>query len=343
MGKYCYHASIEGAQHGAKSLDQFLSFANDSGASGAQPSNYLLESDGGFKSVSEIKETFEKYELKLDGISAHCPFWVHTTAWTNSPTIKPFLSEDVASKSADEIEAWAEDYILGLLELCGELGVKILPMFWGTAYGWEIASGYPWGFWAGPGYDLIKEGDDRFASKTAKIRAKANELGIYLAHEIHPGTGAMTADDFLHIVDVCDGDKTLTVNADPSHCWEGEEWESRFRKVGDRVVAAHVKNFVIREGFPLRGMKSDWPDRAMQFVDLGSGDLHMVRYVEMLMNIGYPSRYCKIMGTETAPLVVEAESAYRDLDDCSADGISYTASELVYPIAEGSFEDGMGA
>src|SRR5512146_247917 len=273
MAENCFHPSIEGAQHGAKNLAQFLEYARKSGATGAQPSCYMLQSDKGFKSAKEIKDTFAKAKLSLDGISTHCPFWVHTTAWTGSPTVRPFIPADVAKKSTAEIEKWAEDYVLRLLDLCAELGVKIVPMFWGVAFGWELATGYPWGFWAGPGYDFIKEGQERFVKKTAKIRAHANKLGIYLAHEIHPGTGAMCADDFNLLVDICDGDKCLAVNADPSHCWEGESWETRFLKVASRVYAAHIKNFVIRPGMPLRMMNGNWSQRAMQFVDLPSGDI----------------------------------------------------------------------
>jgi sugar phosphate isomerase/epimerase len=341
--KELFHASVEGAQHGAKSLEDFLAFAKSSGAAGAQPSNYLLEADGGFKSAADIKAAFEAAELKLDGISGHCPFWVHTTAWTGIPTIKPFLSPEVAAKSSDEIEAWAEDYLLRLMDLCAELKIFVLPMFWGVAHGWEAAGGYPWGFWAGPGYDLIKEGNDRFVEKTAKLRSHANQLGIKLAHEIHPGTVAMTADDFNNLVDICDGDECLGVNADPSHCWEGEDWETRFLKVGSRVWGCHVKNFVVRPNIPLRTMAPDWPDRAMQFTDLPSGDLNMVRYAELMIHVGYPQRFCKINNTETAPLVVEAESAYRDLDAASSNGIAYVRDNLVFPVAGGSFEDGMGA
>lgn len=337
------HASIEGAQHGAKSLDQFLAFAKSSGASGAQPSNYLLQDGSGFKSARSIRDAFERHGLALDGISAHCPFWVHTSAWTGTPSIRPFIPAEVAALSPEKIEAWAEDYLLRLFDLCSELKVKILPMFWGVAFGWEVASGYPWGFWAGPGYDLIKEGTERFVTKTARLRAAARQAGLFLAHEIHPGTAAMTAADFNALVAACDGDPCLAVNADPSHCWEGESWEARFRAVAPRVVAAHVKNFTIRPGLPLRTTQPDWKQRAMQFVDLPSGDLNMVRYVEMLIGIGYPARYCQIMGTSTAPLVVEAESAYRDLDACSANGIAYTRDHLCFPLAAGSFEEGMGA
>lgn len=343
MAQVIYHPSVEGAQHGAKSLADFLDYAKAAGAAGVQPSNYMLQDGDGFKSVQEIKDTFEQRGMKLDGVSCHCPIWVHTTAWTGSPTIRPFIPADVAKQSPEKIEQWAETYMLKLMDLCAELGLKILPTFWGVAFGWEVATGYPWGFWAGGDFDLIKEGKERFVTKTAKIRAHANQLGMYLAHEIHPGTGACCADDFNTLVEICDGDKCLTVNADPSHCWEGEDWETRFRKVGDRVYACHVKNFVIRPGFPLRSMRGNWPDRAMQFVDIPSGDLNMVRYVEMLIDVGYPKRYCEITGTATAPLIVEAESAYRDLDATSANGIAYVRDHLCFPLAAGSFEDGMGA
>ncbi|MCH2601523.1 MAG: sugar phosphate isomerase/epimerase [Pedosphaera sp.] len=350
MAKPIYHSSIEGAQHGGKGLDGFLKFAKEAGAAGAQPSNYMLEEDGSdgskFRSASDIKDAFEKNGLKLDGVSGHCAFWVHTSAWTGTKSGHAFIHGQNQNKSPEELEQWYEDYLLRLMDLCAELGIKILPMFWGVSHGWELATGYPWGFWTSPdGGDLNKEGDDRFVSKTAKIRAHAKSLGIYLAHEIHPGTAAMCAEEFGHLVEICDGDETLTVNADPSHCWEGEDWETRFthEAVKDRVYACHVKNFVVRPNVPLRRMDGNWRNRAMQFTDLGSGDLNMVRYVEMLINIGYPNRYNKIMGTETAPLIAETESNYRDPDATAIEGIQYVRDQLCFPVSEGSFEDEMGA
>jgi hypothetical protein len=113
--------------------------------------------------------------------------------------------------------------------------------------------------------------------------------------------------------------------------------------VADRIYAAHVKNHVVRPGFPVRSMQADWARRGMQFTDLPTGDLNMVRYAEMLILAGYPSRYCELMGTKTAPLVVEAESAHRDVDATSANGIAYVRDHLCFPVAAGCFEDGMGA
>ena len=344
MAQACYHPSIEGAQHGAKSLPQFLDYAKAAGAAGVQPSNYMLgNGKGGFLKAKEIQALFSERGMSLDGVSAHCPFWVHTSAWTGTKSGNPFIAPDVAKLPPDKIEKWHETYLLKLMDLAAELGVKTIPMFWGVAFGWELASGYPWGFWSGGGFDLLKEGQERFVKKTAKLRAHANKLGLKLCHEIHPGTGAMTADDFLMLVKICDNDPCLAVNADPSHCWEGESWENRFLKVGPYVYACHVKNFVIRPNIPLRLMEGNWGKRAMQFTDLASGDLNMQRYTELLIHIGYPQRYCQLTGAKTAPLIVEAESAHKDLDYTSANGIGYVRDNLCYPVASGSFEDGMGA
>lgn len=350
MAKNAFHPSIEGAQHGAKSLEQFLDYAKAAGAAGAQPSNYMLQGPkGGLRKAQDIKDIFESRGMRLDGISAHCPFWVHTSIWTGTKSGNPFIPLDVLKMPVTKIEEWHESYLLRLMDLAAALGVKVMPMFWGVAFGWELATGYPWGFWAGPDksksgkFDLLAEGKERFVKKTQKLRDHARKRGIYLCHEIHPGTGASTADDFNMLVDICGGDACLGVNADPSHCWEGEDWETRFLKVGSRIQAAHIKNFVIRRGFPLRAMQADWPKRAMQFTDLASGDINMQRYAELLLHVGYRDRYCKLHGTTSAPLVVEAESAHKELDYCSADGIRYVKENFCWPSAGGSFEEGMGA
>ncbi|TSC94805.1 MAG: Xylose isomerase domain protein TIM barrel [Parcubacteria group bacterium Licking1014_1] len=339
-----FHASVEGAQHGAKGFDGFLKFASYAGAAGCQPSNFMLEDGkGGFLPPAYIKRKFAERGLMFDGISAHCPFWVHTTAWTGSKTMKSFLPASLTAASVEKIEDWAKDYIFRLLDLCADLGVKVVPMFWGTAWGWEVATGYPWGFWKGPGYDLIAEGDDRFVNLTEVVRNRANSFGIVLAHEIHPGTGAMCASDFLHIVKICDGDGCLGVNKDDSHCWEGESWQTRFDLVADRVYGCHMKNHYVRPGHPLRSMIPDWSSRPMQFTALDRGDIDLLRSTEQLIRIGYSRRYCILTSAKTAPLVVEAEGAYENLDAISARGIKWVRDNCCFNVAEGSFEDGMGA
>ena len=58
MAQSIFHPSIEGAQHGAKSLPDFLDYARLAGASGAPPSNYMLHGGKLFKSAKEIQDAF---------------------------------------------------------------------------------------------------------------------------------------------------------------------------------------------------------------------------------------------------------------------------------------------
>ncbi len=106
MAKPIYHSSIEGAQHGGKGLEGFLSFAKEAGAAGAQPSHYMFE-DGdtgeAFKNPQDIRDTFEKHGLKLDGVSGHCAFWVHTSSWTGTKSGHPFIHGPNQDKSPEEL------------------------------------------------------------------------------------------------------------------------------------------------------------------------------------------------------------------------------------------------
>ena len=285
-----FEVSLEGAQHGAKSLREFLAFAKKAGAPGAQPSSFQLQAkDGSLLSAKEVKEVFDSLGMRCHGVSGHCHFWVLGTAHTGSPTIKPFIPASVASLSVDKIEEWCESYILRLFDVCAAMGVNIMPMFWGLYWGWEVASGYPWSFWQGPGYDLIKEGDERFLAKTERIRQEAAARGIYLCHEIHPNTGASCADDFLHMRALVDKHSTyrncVVVQADPSHSWAGEDWQTRFAKVGHLIYGVHMKNHYVRKGHPLLSMHSDWKDRGMQFCMLDRGDIDMVRFTELFFQL----------------------------------------------------------
>ena len=58
--------------------------------------------------------------------------------------------------------------------------------------------------------------------------------------------------------------------------------------------------------------------------DIGSGDLNMTRYAEMLINVGYPQRYCQVMGTKTAPLNARdkraREGGINGIDGSQAEG-----------------------
>jgi hypothetical protein len=48
-------------------------------------------------------------------------------------------------------------------------------------------------------------------------------------------------------------------------------------------------------------MEPGWQKRAMQFVDIGSGDLNMTRYVELLITHGISAKVLSGHGPEDRP------------------------------------------
>ena len=341
-----FHPSIELGQHSGKGLKGAATFAKNAGATGVILSNFLLQKDdeGTLLPASEIEACTDAIGVHIDAVSAHCPFWAHTSAWTGTKSFHKFVPTAVTKMELKAAEQWLEDYILRVLDCCAALGVKTVAMFWGVAQGWELATGYPWAMWEGPGYDLVKEAKDRFPQMTKKIRDHARALGIKLCHEIHPNTFAMCARDFEMTVQICDGDECLAALADPSHTGEGEDFRTRFLHpaVRERLFLAHVKDMVVRRAMALRCMEPDWKNRPMHFTALGKGDLNLTEFVNVLFEAGYGQRYCKLVGSESAPLAAEAESAHQGLDETAAQGIAFVRDQLCFDVATVSFEKQMG-
>ena len=71
MSKNAFHPSIEGAQHGAKSLEAFLDNAQDVGAEGVQPGKYMLQGPkNGTRKLDGLWDAFALYGSPISAASA---------------------------------------------------------------------------------------------------------------------------------------------------------------------------------------------------------------------------------------------------------------------------------
>src|SRR5581483_5358589 len=175
-------------------------FAVECGAQSLMISNYLWNGDGHgengrivLRGPNEMRDLLAGLGVVACTVSAHCAAYAHLSAKWGVEYAEKFVPGDVLARGAKYIEDWSEDYLLVLLETCVSAGIRIFGWFWGLWGPPALHSGYPWPF----GWErLMAEGLERFRAKTQKIRKRANELGAVLAHEIHPGTGALCARDF---------------------------------------------------------------------------------------------------------------------------------------------------
>jgi sugar phosphate isomerase/epimerase len=339
-----------------KTLEAIGKYATQSGARSMMISNYLLNGPGHgencqivFRDPKEVRQCLAALGMVAPTISAHCAAYAHLSAKWGPEYAEKFVPEAVLAKGVQYVEDWSEDYLVGLLEAGAAAGIHIYGWFWGLWGHPVLHSGYPWFF----GWErMMAEGLDRFRNKTAKIRARANKLGSYLAQELHPGTGAICSRDFGLLLMATEYDKCLCVWGDPSHCWAGEKWTQRFTSpfVAARVIGSHAKNFKFLEGASTLMISEDWPQRGHQFCGHGEGEVNLASYTKMLLAIGAGDRFCAIAGGDVMPMYSEAEDSILPLTApgpnllgaCSA-GIKWVNEHLTgMSMTTTTFTDTMG-
>ncbi len=145
-----YHPSIEGAQHGAKSLAHFLDYAKKSGAAGAQPSNYMLQ--GGRAAsrprkrsghLRDARHESRRHLRALPVLGAH-----HGV--DRQPDRASFHSRRRGARSRPKKSRSGPRITCSSCSICRGTEVKVLPMFWGVAFGWEVATRLSVGLLGGP-------------------------------------------------------------------------------------------------------------------------------------------------------------------------------------------------
>ena len=339
-----------------KSLEAVGQYSTECGARSMMISNYLLNGPGHgdnghivFRDPKEIKQVLAALRIVAPAISAHCAAYAHLSAKWGLEYAEKFVPPAVVAKGAQYAEDWSEEYLLGVLETGTAAGIHIFGWFWGLWGPPVLHGGYPWVF----GWDkMMADGLARFRDKTAKIRSRANRLGAYLAHEIHPATGAICSRDFGLLLLATDYDRSLCVWGDPSHCWAGESWTRRFTSpfVAPRVIGSHAKNFKLLEGASTLMISEDWPQRGHQFCGHGEGEVNLESYTKMLLAIGAGDRFCAVMGGDVMPMYSEAEDSILPLTSpgsnllgaCSA-GIKWVNDHLTgMSLTTSTFTDTMG-
>ena len=339
-----------------KTIEGVGQYARDCGARSMMISNYLMEGPGHgencrivFRDPQEVRQVVAELGMVSPAISAHCAAYAHLSAKWGLEYAEKFVPGAVLARGAQYVEDWSSDYLVGLLDAGVAAGIRIYGWFWGLWGHPVLHSGYPWVF----GWDkMMADGLDRFRIKTARIREQANRLGAFLAHEIHPGTGAICSRDFGLLLMATDYDPSLCVWGDPSHCWAGEKWTQRFTSpfVAPRVVGSHAKNFKYLDGASTLMISEDWAQRGHQFCGHGEGEVNLESYTKMLLAIGAGDRFCAIMGGRVMPMYSEAEDSILPLiapspgllGACSA-GIRWVNDHLTgISLTTATFTDTMG-
>jgi hypothetical protein len=270
-GAPAYAFGGEGAQHGGTPLPQLLIKAGNANFLVMQPSGNhidLARCAVDMRYCTWIKAVFAAARMPLLSVSVHMDAYFLMSA-THVARAREILGGTDAALPDERLQELLLQRMALIMIGAARLGIQALHLFWGQPgnvppYGWPF---HP------AGGTNIREMRERFVAIMKRLLPLAEQLGIYLCHEIHFGTIAQNADDYITIWEMLGKPKHMVLGFDPSHFWCGEPWYialDKLRRAGIKVILCHFKQAIILHGRAMLGYEHDDRLRGMMFVSLDS-------------------------------------------------------------------------
>jgi sugar phosphate isomerase/epimerase len=222
---------------------------------------------------------------------------------------------------------WAMAQMIKAMQASHNLGLHVLPTFSG-AFLWHTM--YPW---PQRPAGLVELGFQELAKRWLPLLDKAEEYGIDLAYEIHPGEDLHDGVTFERFLAATGNHSRVHILYDPSHfvlqCLDYIGYLDCYK---DHIKAFHVKDAEYhpspRSG--VYGGYQDWKDRPGRFRSTGDGQVEFKRIFSKLTQNGY-----------TGWAVLEWECCIKDSIQGAREGAEYIRSMLI-DVPTRAFDDFAG-
>lgn len=221
-------------------------------------------------------------------------------------------------------QAWAVDQVKKALTASRHLGIGAHATFSG-ALAWPYI--YPWPQ-RPPG--LVEAAFDELAKRWRPILDHAEEMGVDVCYEIHPGEDLHDGISFEMFLERVDSHARCNMLYDPSHyvlqCLDYLDNIDIYR---DRIRMFHVKDAEFnpsgRQG--VYGGYQSWVDRAGRFRSLGDGQ------------VDFPAVFSKMAANNFGGwAVVEWECALKHPEDGAREGAQFVKDHIIR-VTERAFDD----
>jgi len=219
---------------------------------------------------------------------------------------------------------WAVDQVKQTIKASANLGLKAMPTFPG-AFVWPFM--YPW---PQRPAGLVETAFDELAKRWKPIFDYADDFGIDVAFELHPGEDLHDGVTFEMLLDRVRGHKRCGINYDPSHfILQQLDYLQFIDFYHDRITAFHVKdaefNPTGKQG--AYGGFQSWVNRAGRFRSLGDGQVDFGAIFTKLAQYDY-DRWA----------VLEWECCIKSPEQGAAEGAPFIADHIINVTAR-AFDD----
>lgn len=222
---------------------------------------------------------------------------------------------------------WATQQMKYVIQASKNLGLTVSPSFTG-ALAWPYL--YPW---PQRPAGLVEEAFAELARRWKPILDFADQHGVDLAYELHPGEDTHDGATFERFLKATGNHPRVHINYDPSHfILQGMDYIGFIDLYGPHIKAFHVKDAEFRPSARsgVYGGFEAWKDRPGRFRSLGDGQVDFKQVFSRLTAAGYKSW-----------AVLEWECCFKDSVQGAAEGAPFIAQHLI-DVPKRAFDDFAG-
>jgi len=277
--------------------------------------------------ADEVKGIAAEHGLSITELSTHLQGQLVAVHPAYDDAFDGFAAPEVRSNPKARTE-WAIDQVKRAIRASGRLGLTVQATFSG-ALAWPYV--YPW---PQRPAGLIEAAFDELARRWRPILDYADEHGVDLAYEIHPGEDLHDGISYEMFLERVKHHKRANLLYDPSHfVLQQLDYLDYIDIYHERIKAFHVKdaefNPTGRQG--VYGGFQSWVDRAGRFRSLGDGQIDFAAIFAKLTQYGYGSW-----------AVLEWECALKHPEQGAREGAEFIKRHIIQ-VTEKSFDDFAGS
>ncbi|MEY9107848.1 sugar phosphate isomerase/epimerase [Bradyrhizobium yuanmingense] len=276
--------------------------------------------------ADEVKGVAARHGLSITELSTHLQGQLVAVHPAYDAAFDGFAAPDVRGNSKARTE-WAVDQVKRAILASRRLGLTAQATFSG-ALAWPYV--YPW---PQRPAGLIETAFDELAKRWRPILDYADEHGVDLAYEIHPGEDLHDGVSYEMFLERVNNHPRANLLYDPSHfVLQQLDYLDYIDIYHQRIKAFHVKdaefNATGRQG--VYGGFQSWVDRAGRFRSLGDGQVDFGAIFSKLTQYDYDSW-----------AVLEWECALKHPEQGAAEGAEFIRNHIIR-VTEKAFDDFAG-
>jgi len=328
-GPALFLAQFAGDEAPFNTWDGITKWAADCGYKGVQVPSwdgrlFDLEKAASSKDYcDEIKGQAQANGIELTELSTHLQGQLVAVHPAYDDAFDGFATPEVRGNPAKR-QAWAVDQVKKALTASRNLGIGAQATFSG-ALAWPYV--YPW---PQRPAGLVETAFDELAKRWKPILDHADEMGVDLCYEIHPGEDLHDGVTFEMFLERLGGHPRCCMLYDPSHyVLQCLDYLDNIDIYKDRIRMFHVKdaefNPTGRQG--VYSGYQNWVDRAGRFRSLGDGQ------------VDFGSIFSKMAANDfDGWAVVEWECCLKHPEDGAREGAEFVKAHIIR-VTERAFDD----